>query len=207
MRRRSSTFVQAQRETGMSGWKHLKLVRVSWYKRRCFYCTGTRVAAFELRKNKPLTHYHTGAFGKLEKNFWSCCDLEGKDAEGCVESTSIDVSDSRDQREGSAPSPEADSGLRPSTDIELRRIKSMSLPINSETIGPVDPEWWELFSCYPEPPHPHTHISHPLQVDFFVNCHNTLALISTKAVCTNFLLGRMFRWPSSQVLASGFTIF
>ena len=101
-------------------------------KRHYFYCTDTHVAAFGLRKNKPLTHYHTGAFGKREKNFWSCCNSEGKEAQGCVEST---CTDSQDQREGSSPSL-ADSGLGLITDIVPRKIKSMSLPINSESIDP-----------------------------------------------------------------------
>lgn len=49
-----------------------------------FYCSNIRVAAFELKKNRPLQRYHTGAFGLVEKNHWSCCNLQGFTAEGCT---------------------------------------------------------------------------------------------------------------------------
>ncbi len=45
------------------------------------------VVAFQLRKNERLPYYHQGAYGHTEKNHWSCCNKEGREAEGCVEST------------------------------------------------------------------------------------------------------------------------
>ena len=45
------------------------------------------IACVTLNKNEMYDWYHTGAFGQVDSNRWSCCNVENRKSQGCRKTT------------------------------------------------------------------------------------------------------------------------
>ena len=64
------------------------------------------IAAFELKSNTKLSHYHLGVFGQSEQNKWSCCKKGSRGADGCETVTQSDNGGSRKRQSSLPPQPD-----------------------------------------------------------------------------------------------------
>ena len=52
-----------------------------------FFFFSSIISATDLKGNAMLDHYHSGAYGQVNKQKWSCCNAANRDSQGCLSIT------------------------------------------------------------------------------------------------------------------------